>query len=463
MVSNLIFEKNVLTDLKKLISFPSVSAQSKYKQAINNCAEWLSRYLNQSGLPTAGIYQTNLHPIVYGERNENKNLPTILLYGHYDVQPADPENEWSSPPFKPVIKNNYIYGRGASDDKGQLFIHIQAVRKLLKAKGRLPVNVKFLLEGEEEIGSINLKEFIQKNKELLNADVAVVSDMKILSPEQPAITYGLRGALNFEVELTGQKKDLHSGTFGGAIYNPLQALCGMLASLHDENTRINIPGFYDDVNFPSAKERTYAKEFGTTNKSILQDAGTDYAWGEKGFSLYERTTMLPSLSICGISGGYSGEGVKSIIPNKAQVKISIRLVPDQDPDDIANKISLHLKKICPDDFNMEIKIQMKAKPVLQNTKSYFFKAAADAYEKGFGASPVFLRSGGTIPVVNLFMEELNLPVMMMGFALSSDDMHGPDEKFYLPNYFNGIKTMCRFLENAGRINSKKFHYANADY
>jgi acetylornithine deacetylase/succinyl-diaminopimelate desuccinylase-like protein len=448
------FQK-ALQQLSSFIHIPSVSAEPKHKADILTCANWLKNHLQQIGLEHVKTIPTNNHPVVYADWLHAADKPIVLIYGHYDVQPADPLNEWKSDPFSGEIKNDYIYGRGSSDDKGQMFAHIKAIEYFLSQFGELPVSIKCVFEGEEEIGSPGLKEFIQQHPDFLKADTAVVSDMSIPSPDQPAITYSLRGMLSLELKVTGQKTDLHSGTFGGAIYNPIHALCEMIATLHDKNGRITIPGFYDNMINKSNKEKAYMKSVGRSNRKILQDAGSECGWGEEGFSLYERIATRPSLSVNGIKAGYYGEGPKAIIPSSALAKISFRLIPGQDPDRIEVLFRNYINQICPPCLKTEIKKYASAKPVIINPDNIFIKAAAKAYDKIFGKKPVFLGSGGTIPIVNLLQEYLCMPVILMGFALPDDNPHGPNEKFLLSNFYKAILTSIAFLKETGKMYQKQ--------
>jgi acetylornithine deacetylase/succinyl-diaminopimelate desuccinylase-like protein len=444
-----------LTELQEFVRFPSISAQDEYREALNSCAGWLVAHLRRIGFKQARMMRTRKHPLIYAERMQSRLLPTLLVYGHYDVQPPEPLNEWQSAPFEPVVKNNYLYGRGASDDKGQLFVWIKALESYLQTQGTLPVSVKCIFEGEEEIGSANLIEFISKHKDALRADVAIVSDMSILAPDKPAITYALRGALNLELEIRGAEQDLHSGKFGGAIHNPIQALCEIVAKLQDENGRIQIPGFYDRVRLPDAGERRYLSRVADKDNEILKDARAKIGWGEQEFTLYERTTLRPALSVASISGGYQGKGMKAIIPSKALAKLNFRLVSDQKPEEIAQLFCKQIARLTPPTVRSFVKMQSAVKPVVFNPKNQFTTAAISAYRKGFGNRPVFVRSGGTIPAVSAVQELLDIPVMMLGFALPEDNWHAPNERFYLPNFFRGIAAGIWFLDEiAGTRNNK---------
>lgn len=434
-----------VAELKDFIRFPSVSAQPQHAGDLKQCAEWLANHLRRIGMERVHVLQTSRHPLVYAEWLHATGRPTVLIYGHYDVQPPDPLQEWQSPPFEPAVRGDNLYGRGACDDKGQMFVHLKALEAYLQTQRFLPVNVKCLFEGEEETGSPNLAPFIGRNAHALKADVAVMSDTTMLGPDRPALTYALRGGLSMELELCGMKSDLHSGNFGGAIHNPLQALCEMIARLHDSNGRIAIPDFYDRVRTWPPEERDYMMRVGRTDEQILADAKTRAGWGERGFSLYERTTVRPSLSVTGIVGGYQGTGVKAIIPSRAIAKLNFRLVPDQQPDELEHLVCRHLQRLAPPAMDLRIRTLLKASPAVINRQHPALRAAATAFRQGFGIAPVFLRSGGSIPVVNTLQEALGLPTVLMGFALPDDRIHAPNEKFHLPNFFRGIKTSIHFL------------------
>jgi acetylornithine deacetylase/succinyl-diaminopimelate desuccinylase-like protein len=436
-------------DLKDFIRFPSVSAQPKHKADVQRCAKWLADHLHEVGLEHVRIIPTRRHPLVYADWRHAPGRPTILIYGHYDVVPTDPLSEWRSPPFEPTIRDNDLQGRGASDDKGQLFVHVKAVESYLRTVGQLPVNVKCLFEGEEEIGSPNLPAFLARHQRALAADVAIVSDMRIPAADRPALTYSLRGALSFELEVDDPGHDLHSGIFGGAVHNPLQALCKIIGTLHDADGRIAIPGFYERVHVWNEAERAFMARNGPSDEKILRDAQARQGWGEHGFTLYERTTIRPALTFNGIQGGYQGPGSKSVIPATARAKINFRLVPDQDPDEIESLFSQYIQRITPPTVCSRVRRYLAARPALVNRHHPAMRAAAAAYCKGFAVSPIFLRSGGTIPVVNFLQVSLGIPTVLMGFALPDDRMHAPNEKFHLPNFFKGIKTSIWFLAKMG--------------
>lgn len=435
-----------VAELKDFIRFPTVSAQPRHADDMKRCAAWLARHLRETGLDQVSVITTRGHPIIYAEWLHAPARPTLLIYGHYDVQPPDPVDEWRSPPFEPTLRGNDLYGRGASDDKGQMFAHIKALECYLKTLEALPVNVKCIFEGEEEIGSANLIGFLSQNSRELAADVAVMSDMRMLAPDRPALTYAMRGALSLEIEVRGQKVDLHSGNFGGAVHNPLQAMSEILASLHDRSGRVTIPNFYDRVRSVSDEERDYLARTGPTDEEILRDARAARGWGEPGFTLYERTTIRPALTINGITGGYQGPGVKAVIPVRALAKINFRLVADQEPEEIDQLFRRHIERVTPPAVSATVRTSFKARPARIDHRHPAMRAAAAAYEKGFGAAPVLLRSGGTIPVVSVFKETLGIPTVLMGFALPDDRMHAPNEKFHLPNFYNGIATSVWFMK-----------------
>jgi acetylornithine deacetylase/succinyl-diaminopimelate desuccinylase-like protein len=439
-----------VAELKDFVRFPSVSAQPKHDGDLRKCATWLANHLRRVGLERVAIMPTPRHPLVYAEWRHAPERPTVLIYGHYDVQPADPLHEWRSPPFEPVVHGSNLYGRGACDDKGQMFAHVKALEAYLRTNRVLPVNVKCLFEGEEEIGSPNLTPFLSQHKSALAADVAVMSDMPMIAPDRPAITYAMRGALSLELEICGPKRDLHSGIFGGAIHNPLQALCEIIARLHDVNGRVAIPGFYDHVRRWSEQEREYMACTGPSDAQILRDAQVGQGWGERGYTLYERTTIRPALTLNGIIGGYQGPGSKAVIPASAVAKLSFRLVPNQDPTEIDRLFRAHIARLTPPTVRSSVRTNFMAKPALVNRRHPAMRAAQVAYRKGFGATPVFLRSGGTIPIVNTLQAMLGLPTVLMGFALPDDRMHAPNEKFHLPNFYHGIATSIWFLAEIGQ-------------
>jgi acetylornithine deacetylase/succinyl-diaminopimelate desuccinylase-like protein len=440
-----------VAELKEFLRFPSVSSQGERAGDVKKCANWLAHHLQSVGLDRVRVIPTRGNPIVYASWLRARGRPTLIIYGHYDVLPGEPLREWHTPPFTPTLKGDNLHARGASDDKGQLFSHVKAIESYLKTVGALPVNVRCIFEGEEEIGSLHLTSFIARNKRALRADAAVISDTRMLASDRPAISYAQRGGLRAELEVMGPPQELHSGSFGGAVLNPVQALCEMIARLHDAQGRVTIPGFYDDVREWSAKERDFMARSGPADEDILHDAKVERGWGEQGFSLYERTTIRPALTLNGISGGYRGPGGKGIIPAKAVAKLSFRLVPDQYPQKIAQLFRDHVERITPKAVQCSVRTHAPIEPALVNRNHPAIRAAAFAYKKGFGALPVFIRSGGSIPVVNTFQKVLGIPTVLMGFGLPDDHIHGPNEKLNLPNFQKAIATSTWYLAAVAKL------------
>jgi acetylornithine deacetylase/succinyl-diaminopimelate desuccinylase-like protein len=435
--------RRFVAQLCDFLRFPSVSASPR-SPAVRDCASWLAQHARSIGLEDVGIIETPGAPVVFaGWRHARPGKPTVLIYGHYDVQPPDPLDAWRSPPFEPAIRGDNLYARGASDDKGQLFTHLKACESWFRSNGRLPVNVKCIFEGEEEVGSTHFRGVLERNRTKLAADVAVISDTQIAGPLSPALTCSLRGTLSLELMVEGPRRDLHSGSFGGAVLNPIQALSEILCGLHDRAGRVNIPGFYDTVTPPSDLGCEGGK---ASAADFLQRAGVRSGWGETGFTLEERATARPALTINGIRGGYQGSGGKGIIPSSATAKLSFRLVPDQDPAEIDQLFREHVSRIAPRSVRVGVKTLAMSAPVVVSGQSPFLRAAVRAYERGFGTAPLMQRSGGTIPVVNLFGEVLGIPTLLMGFALPDDGAHGPNEKIHLPTFFRGIETSIHFLQ-----------------
>jgi acetylornithine deacetylase/succinyl-diaminopimelate desuccinylase-like protein len=444
-----------VAELKEFVRFPSVSNQPQYARDLRRCAAWLAAHLRRIGLEQVRIVPTSRHPIVYATWQHARGRPTLLIYGHYDVQPAEPLREWRTPPFEPVVRDNNLYGRGACDDKGQLFTHVKALESYLKTERSLPVNVKCIFEGGEELGgSPGLEAFLGRNRSALRADAALMSDTRMLGPGRPALGYAQRGNVRFELEVRGPRQDLHSGNFGGAVHNPLQVLCEILGSLHDSDGRVTIPGFYDNVREWSAKEREYMERTGPTDAEILRDAGVP-EWGEVGYSVYERITIRPALTLNGITSGYQGAGVKTVIPALALAKMSIRIVPDQTPREIQQLFRQHIARIAPSTVNIRIRTLGASHPALVNRNHPALRAAAFAYEKGFGSKPVFLRSGGSVPAASMFQKTLGIPTVLMGFALPDDRVHAPNEKFHVPNFFRGIETSIWYLAAAAKLRNTR--------
>lgn len=442
-----------VAELKRFLSFASVSSKPDHARDVRRCAAWLARHLKGIGLDQVRVIPTRGHPIVYGAWSGARGRPTVILYGHYDVVPAEPLREWRTPPFTPTLKDGDVHARGAADDKGQLFSHVKALESWLHSERSLPVNVKCIFEGEEEIGSPHLTSFIARNRRALRADAAIISDTRMLGPDRPAISYAQRGGLRAELKITGPPHDLHSGNFGGAVLNPVQALCEIIAGLHDTYGRVAIPGFYDDVRGWSEAERAFMARNGPTNEDLLQDAQIKLGWGEPGFTLYERTTIRPALTLNGIAGGHQGRGSKSIIPASAVAKLSFRLVPEQNPRKIAQLFRDHIIRITPAGVRSSVRTSSPVEPAMVNRNHPAVKAAAFAYRKGFGAEPVLIRSGGSIPVVNTFQKILGCPAVLMGFGLPDDHIHGPNEKFHLPNFSKAIAESIWYLAAAAQLRS----------
>lgn len=436
-------KQRFLDELLDLLRIPSVSADSKYKGDVARCADAVKENLLKAGCDKAEICPTEGHPIVYGEKIIDPSKPTVLVYGHYDVQPADPLELWHSGPFEPVIKDEKIYARGACDDKGQMFMHVKALEVMVKTN-TLPCNIKFMIEGEEEVGSSNLGKFLESNKEKLKADIVLVSDTSMISMEHPSLETGLRGLAYMEVEVTGPDRDLHSGVYGGAVANPINILCKMIASLHDENNHITIPAFYDKVDDLSDAERKALNNAPFNLDEYKKDLNVKEVWGEKGYTTLERTGIRPTLDVNGIWGGYTGEGAKTVLPSKANAKISMRLVPHQSSDEIAEIFAKHFESIAPDYVTVKVTAHHGGEPVVTPTDSVAYKAAAEAIKTAFGKDPIPTRGGGSIPIIALFESILGLKTVLLGFGLDNDNIHSPNEKYDVFNYFKGIETIPYF-------------------
>lgn len=449
-------EKNkdrFLHELLELLRIPSVSTDSRHKDDIRKCAQMVKQRLLEAGADKAEIYETKRHPIVFGEKIVSDELPTILVYGHYDVQPPEPLDLWHSAPFEPVIKDGRIYGRGSSDDKGQFYMHVKAFETMAKTN-TLACNVKFMIEGEEEVGSENLGTFVRSHQDLLRSDTALISDTSMISMEHPSIETGLRGLVYLEVEVTGPKRDLHSGVYGGAVANPITVLSKMIASLHDENNHIAVPGFYDKVAELSRAERKSLNEAPFNEEEYKKETGVKSLWGEKGYTTLERTGIRPTLEINGIWGGYTGEGAKTVLPSKAYAKISMRLVPNQQSKDIEKLFTRHFLKLAPDCVTVKVMPIHSGEAVVTPTDSAAYKAAEKAIETTFGKKPVPTRGGGSIPIVALFEEALNVKSVLLGFGLDNDNLHSPNEKYDLFNFYKGIETIPYFHKYFAEINGK---------
>lgn len=432
-----------LEELLDLLRIPSVSARSEHKADMIRCAEAVEAHLKKAGADTTKIYATPGHPIVYGVKNVDPSKPTVLVYGHYDVQPPDPLELWHSGPFEPVIKDGKIYARGACDDKGQFFMHVKAL-EVMNNSGSFPCNIKFLIEGEEEVGSPNLATFVQQNKDLLKADVILISDTSMLSMDTPSIDVGVRGLSYIEVEVTGPNRDLHSGVYGGAVANPITMLAKMIASCHDENNHITIPGFYDDVVEATPEERAKMAKAPFNEAAYKQDLGVTELWGEKGYATNERTGIRPTLELNGIWGGYTGEGAKTVLPSKAYAKISARLVPNQSSAKITEMLLNYFQSIAPAGVTVKASEHHGGEPYMTPIDSKEYQAAAKAIQTTFGKEPIPVRGGGSIPICALFEKELGLKIVFMGFGLDSDNLHSPNEKYDLFNFYKGIETIPYF-------------------
>lgn len=435
-----------VSELFEWLRIPSVSADSKHKNDVRNAAEFLKKKFEVAGADKVEICETKGHPIVYAEKIIDASLPTLLVYGHYDVQPADPLNLWTSPPFEPVIKDDKIYARGACDDKGQVYMHVKAFEVMMK-NNALPCNVKFMVEGEEEVGSDNLGTFVKENKSKLKADVILISDTALISLEHPSITTGLRGLSYMEVEVTGPNRDLHSGVYGGAVANPINVLCSMIASLHDENGKVAIPGFYEKVAELSKDQREALNKAPFNLDNYKKELGINEVKGENGYTTVERTGVRPTLDVNGIWGGYTGEGAKTVLPSKAHAKISMRLVPNQVSSEITELFTKHFKAIAPPYVSVKVIAHHGGEPAVTSTESPAYKAASKAFEEVWGKTPIPTRDGGSIPIVALFKRELGLDTVLMGFGLDTDAIHSPNEHYGVKNFMLGIETIVAFYKH----------------
>ncbi|WP_219223169.1 dipeptidase [Pedobacter antarcticus] len=436
-------KQRFLDELFELLRFPSVSADPKYKADVLKTADFVAAKLQEAGADKVEICQTAGYPIIYGEKIIDPSLPTVLVYGHYDVQPADPVELWDTPPFEPTVRDGKIYARGACDDKGQFYMHVKAFELMMKTD-TLACNVKFMIEGEEEVGSSNLGVFVKANAERLKADVVLISDTSMISMENPSIETGLRGLAYMEVEVTGPNRDLHSGVYGGAVANPITILCKMIASLHDENNHIVIPEFYDRVVelTPAEKEALNSAPFDL--EEYKKDLDIQAEWGEKGYSTLERTGTRPTLEVNGIWGGYIGEGAKTVLPSKANAKISMRLVPHQNSEEISAIFQKHFESIAPEFVKVKVTAHHGGEPVVTPTDSIAYRAAEKAIFDSFGKNPIPTRGGGSIPIVALFEDVLGIKSVLLGFGLDSDALHSPNEKYDIFNYYKGIETLPLF-------------------
>ena len=432
-----------LQELLDLLRIPSVSAKSEHNDDMQACAKAVAKSLTDAGAQIATIYETEGHPIVYGEIIVDPSFPTVLVYGHYDVQPADPLELWHSGPFEPTIIDGKIFARGACDDKGQFYMHVKALEIMTKTNS-MCTNIKFVIEGEEEIGSPNLATFVKANKDLLKAEVILISDTAMISMDNPSIDIGVRGLSYIEIEVTGPNRDLHSGVYGGAVANPITILSKMIAACHDENNHITIPGFYDDVIESTDAERAKMAEAPFDLNEFKQDLGIANVWGEKGYSTNERTGIRPTLEVNGIWGGYTGEGAKTVLPSKAFAKISCRLVPNQSSTVITEKVLNYFKSIAPDNVTVSAFEHHGGEPYITPIDSHEYQSAAKAIATTFGKEPIPVRGGGSIPICSLFEQELGLKIVFMGFGLDSDNLHSPNEKYDIVNFYKGIETIPYF-------------------
>lgn len=440
-----------LSELKEFLRIPSVSTKSEHKADIERAAGWVADKLRDAGFANVEIVPTKMHPLVLADSLEAPSGPTILFYGHYDVQPADPLEFWTSPAFEPEVRDGKLYGRGTADDKGQVHIHLKALEALKKAQGTLPLHIKVIIEGEEEVGSVSLWDFVARNKERLKADALIVSDTSMLARGVPSVTYGLRGLNYYQLEITGPSQDLHSGTFGGAVPNPITVLAETIGKLHDKNLRVTVPGFYDGVVLPTAKERKALKALPWKESDFRRTVGAPGLCGEEGFSTIERIWCRPTLELNGIWGGYTGEGSKTVIPSKAFAKISTRLVPNQDPQKIAKQVEKHIRKLLPKSVRSKFDVLSTGKPWVAPFTHPIFQKAIQALQKGFGKKAVFIREGGSIPFVTQMYDTFKVPCVLIGFGLPDENAHAPDEHILLENYFGGIKSMAIFYSNLAQI------------
>jgi acetylornithine deacetylase/succinyl-diaminopimelate desuccinylase-like protein len=439
-----------VNELKGLLAIPSISALPEHAGDVRRCAEWCADEMRRVGLENVRLMDTPGNPVVYGDWLGAAGAPTILFYGHYDVQPVDPLNLWETPPFQATVRDGEIYARGAADDKGQVFMHLKAIEAHLKQNGRLPINIKLILEGEEEVGSAHLDDFIRAHKGELAADVVVISDSAMFDRGVPSICYGLRGLVYFQIDLRGSGTDLHSGSFGGAVANPAFVLAQLLSQMKDRGGRVKIPGFYDDVLPLQEGEREAWASLPFNEKKYKKDFGIPKLAGETGYSTLERTWARPTFEINGLLSGFTGEGAKTVLPAVAMAKVSMRLVPNQDPNKIAALFESHLKKIAPKTVELKVTRMHGGKPWMTSYDNPFMQAAGRAIERGFGRAPVFTREGGSIPVVSTFQEELGLPAILFGVGLPDENSHAPNEKLDLSNFHNGIIASAYLYEEIAK-------------
>ena len=440
-----------LEELNEFLRIPSISSLSEHKQDIQTAAQWLADKLQKLNIEKVSVDQTAGHPVVYGEWLHAEGKPTILFYGHYDVQPVDPLNLWESEPFSPVIRDNKLFARGASDDKGQVFMHLKMLEALFATEGTLPVNVKFIYEGEEEIGSPNLPAYVEEHKEKLAADLILISDTGLYAPGKPAVCYGLRGLTGVQIDVRGAKGDLHSGLYGGGVQNAIHALAEILASFRDEHGTIQVEGFYDNVRPLSDEERQAFRELNFDEEALKQEVGVNELFGEEGYSYLEQTWARPTLEINGVFGGFSGEGIKTVLPAEAGAKITCRLVPDQDPNEIVALLKAHIEKHKPKGVEVTVSEFDKGAPFLTPFDHPLIQAAGRSYERIYNVPTAFTRGGGSIPIVAAFDEILSLPVVLMGFGLNSENFHAPNEHFHLENFDKGLRVLGDYLHEVSNL------------
>lgn len=441
---------NYLEELKDYLRIPSISTLDDHKNEMLNCANFVVEKFKAAGLENIKIFETEKHPLVYADWLHQPGKPTVLIYGHYDVQPVDPIDLWKSNPFEPTIIDNKIYARGANDNKGQNFVHIKSVEAFMKTTGSLPINVKFIFEGEEEIGSSSLAKFLKENKELLKCDALLVSDTSMYAPNVPTITYGLRGLLYMEVEVTAANRDLHSGSFGGAVANPINELAKIISKLHDKNGKVTIPNFYKDVLPISKEEKENFKKLKFSDKEFAKELKVKELFGEKGYSTLERLWVRPTLDCNGIVGGFTDKGAKTVLPSKALAKISMRLVPNQDPKKLAKEFTNYIKSISPKTIKVDVRTLHYGYPAMTSLNNHAIKSAAIALEKAFNKKTVFTREGGSIPIIVDFVKYLNAPAVLMGLGLDTDDIHSPNEHFRIENFEKGLYSSAYFLNEMAK-------------
>jgi acetylornithine deacetylase/succinyl-diaminopimelate desuccinylase-like protein len=438
-----------VTELKDYLAIPSISALPEHQGDVRTCAEWTAAEMTRVGLENVKLIETPGNPVVYGDWLHAEGAPTILFYGHYDVQPVDPLELWESPPFQATVRDGEIYARGSADDKGQVFMHFKAIEAHMKQQGRLPVNIRVIIEGEEEVGSKNLDNFIREHKASLGADVVVISDSAMFDRGVPSICYGLRGLVYFQIDLRGSDSDLHSGIFGGSVANPAMVLAQLLAKMRDTSGRIKIPGFYDDVRELTPEERAEWQKLPWSDKRYMKELGAPKLFGETGFTTLERKWGRPTFEVNGLLSGFTGEGAKTVLPAVAMAKVSMRLVPDQHPDKIAEQFEAYVKDIAPKTVEVKVTRMHGGKPWMTDFDNTYVRAAGRAIEQGFGKTPVFCREGGSIPVVATFQEELGIPSVLFGVGLPDENAHAPNEKLDLLNFHNGIVASAILYEEIG--------------